>query len=57
VPGYRETLKEKISEAAKGAEKRAQKIEAGQRTVDGQRLSVVLRLKEREEQLERLAGY
>lgn len=57
VPGYREAIKQKLSEAAIAAERRAMKIEVGQRTVDGTRLSQVLKMKEREEQLERLAGY
>lgn len=53
VPGYRERLKEKLSEAAKQANQRAMKIETNQRTVDGQRLGQRLR----EDQLERLVGY
>jgi hypothetical protein len=53
VPGYREALKAKVNEAATAAEKKAQRIEFGQRTVYGERLSQALR----DDQLERLAGY
>lgn len=57
VPGYREALRQKLSEAAKHAEKRAKRIEQSQHTFHGERLSQVLAAKEREDQLERLAGY
>jgi hypothetical protein len=58
VPGYRDEIKAKLNEAAKAADKRAQKIEVNQRTAWGDRLSVALkRQAEREDQLERLAGY
>lgn len=57
VPGYREAVRRKLNEVATKAEKRAIRIEHSQRTLDGQRLSQVLKVKEREDQLERLAGY
>jgi len=57
VPGYREALKQRISEAAKQSERRAHKIETNQQTVYGAKLGAVLAAKQREDQLERLAGY
>ena len=57
MPGYREALKQKLSEAAIEAERTAKRVESTQRTLDGQKLSQVLAVEKRAEQLERLTGY
>ena len=57
-PEYRAEVKQRVSDAAKRADARARKIETSQRTLDGGRLSDALKLQhEREDQLDRLAGY